>query len=115
VDGLVTLNTSVEDHYPSMEPRSFNLSQNYPNPFNPATDIRYQIMDVRSPMHTSLTIYNLLGQSVKTLVNETKDPGYYSAGWNGCDESGRAVPSGICYYQLTADDFTATRHMLLLK
>lgn len=105
-------------------PVEYSLSQNYPNPFNPTTDIRYQIPDVRYkmqdarskiPIHTSLKIYNILGQEVITLVDEAKEAGYYTVAWDGRDSSGREVSSGIYFYRLKAGDFTATKKMALLK
>ena len=96
-------------------PVEYALAQNYPNPFNPMTDIRYQIADNRSPVHTTLKIYNILGQKVRTLVEETKEPGYYTTTWNGKDASGNAVASGVYLYRLTAGDFTATKRMVLMK
>jgi limonene-1,2-epoxide hydrolase len=88
-------------------PREYALEQNYPNPFNPVTIVRYQ---VPSPAHVVLSVYNLLGQKVETLVNGPQSPGYKSVSW---DASG--VPSGIYYYRLTAGSFMATRSMMVIK
>ncbi|UCE19262.1 MAG: T9SS type A sorting domain-containing protein [Gemmatimonadota bacterium] len=96
-------------------PTEYSLGQNYPNPFNPTTDIRYQIPDVRSPIHTTLKIYNVLGQEVRTLVDMEKEPGYYAVTWNGRDNEGRQAASGVYFYRLTAGDYTATRRMVLMK
>ncbi|UCE20014.1 MAG: T9SS type A sorting domain-containing protein [Gemmatimonadota bacterium] len=96
-------------------PTEFHLSQNYPNPFNPSTDIRYQIADNRSAVHTTLKIYNILGQAVRTLVDEVKEPGYYEVTWDGLDEEGHEISSGIYFYRLQSGDFTATRRMVLMK
>ena len=91
----------------SATPSEYALEQNYPNPFNPVTIVRYQ---VPAAGHVVLSVYNLLGQRVGTLVNGPQSPGYKSVSW---DASG--VPSGIYYYRLTAGTFTATRSMLLIK
>lgn len=99
----------------SVIPKEYRLFQNYPNPFNPTTDIRYQIPDDRSPAHTTLKIFNLLGQEVRTLVDEVKDAGYYSVTWDGRDNLGNDVPSGVYFYRLTAGDFMKTRKMILTK
>ena len=96
-------------------PESFVLEQNYPNPFNPRTDIRYQIPDVGSGIHTTLTIYNVLGQEVRTLVNEIKEPGYYQMTWDGRDDLGFEVSSGVYFYQIRTESYFATKRMLLMK
>lgn len=94
------------------QPVEFSLLQNYPNPFNPRTTIYYKLgkaSDVR------LTIFNMLGQQIRTLVNQKQSAGRQIVHWNGKDSNQRVVPSGIYYYRLEADNFTATRKMLLLK
>jgi hypothetical protein len=91
-------------------PEGYALQQNYPNPFNPTTSINFQIPNPKSQTHVVLRIYNILGQEVATLVNETKTPGYYSVTWDASDMS-----SGVYVYRLTAGDFTATRSMMLMK
>ncbi|UCE18577.1 MAG: T9SS type A sorting domain-containing protein [Gemmatimonadota bacterium] len=96
-------------------PEIFHLAQNYPNPFNPTTDIRYQIADRRSSLHITLKIFNLLGQEVRTLVNEIQEPGYYSVSWDGRDEAGLEVSSGVYFYRLVSGEYTATKRMVLMK
>ena len=93
-------------------PRSYVLQQNYPNPFNPETVIYYLL-----PKQTELRleIYNIAGQLVRTLVEERQPAGYYSANWNGKDEFGREVASGIYFYNLRTKDFVQTRKMLLVR
>jgi photosystem II stability/assembly factor-like uncharacterized protein len=88
-------------------PSRFELAQNYPNPFNPATEIKYQLSD-RSQV--TLKIFDLIGKEITTLVNETKEPGNYSASWNADN-----MPSGIYVYRLTAGNITQARKMLLVK
>lgn len=96
-------------------PSDYALHQNYPNPFNPGTDITYQLSAVRSAVHTTLKIYNILGQEVRTLVNESQKPGSYIITWDGRDEYGNEVSGGLYFYRLEAGEWTATRRMLLLK
>jgi hypothetical protein len=93
-------------------PEHFSLSQNYPNPFNPRTSIEYSIP---TRANVELAVYNLLGQKIKTLIDEAKPAGAYSIDWNGTDESGRTVSAGIYFYQLTAGDYSEARKMVFLK
>ena len=110
-------------------PTEYSLRQNYPNPFNPTTTIDYTLpggernTENRIQFHTSLKIYNILGQGVRTLVDEIKEAGYYTVTWDGLDENGQTIPSGIYFSRLTIegtlrgnrDGFTATRRMVLMK
>ena len=85
----------------------FYLSQNYPNPFNPSTQIRYQISESG---RVTLTVFDLLGREVRTLVDEQKQPGTYTVTFDG---SGLA--SGVYFYRLQAGSFTTTRKLVLLR
>ncbi len=96
-------------------PETFALQQNYPNPFNPTTDIRYQIPMTESRAHTTLKIYNILGQEVRTLVDEIRQPGYYSVTWDGQDDKGQRAASGIYFYRIVAGQYEGTRRMVLVK
>jgi len=94
-------------------PLTFQLEQNYPNPFNPVTTIRYQIPKT---LQVSLKIYNILGQEVKTLVNEPVSAGSYETLWDGTDGFGNKVSSGIYLYRLETDGgYGETRKLVLLK
>jgi hypothetical protein len=99
-------------------PESYGLDQNYPNPFNPSTKISY-LLPVAS--NVTLKIYNLLGQEVATLVQGVIAPGKYQIVWNGTDNAGKALASGMYFYRLDASaqdggqSFTSIRKMLLLK
>ena len=98
-------------------PKEYTLSQNYPNPFNPSTSIEFSIL-VDSDV--TLTIYNLLGQAVTELVNEEISSGSYSVVWNGTDENGFQVSSGVYLYKMQATgvdgkEFQQIRKMVLLK
>jgi hypothetical protein len=88
------------------------LDQNYPNPFNPHTTIRFGL-----PSHASveLRIYSVSGQLVRSLVDRTLHPGRYAETWDGRDERGRPVASGVYFYRLRAGDFRQTRKMTLLR
>jgi len=99
-------------------PKFFNLSQNYPNPFNPNTTIRFEIGSAggsQEAMQTTLKIYNILGQVVKTLVDKPRSPGVYHQTWDSKNEQGEKVSSGIYFYQLRVDDYNETKKMVLLK
>lgn len=94
-------------------PKAFQLSQNYPNPFNPSTVIQYTL---QKKGKVELKIYNLTGALVKTLVNEEQNPETYRVIWDGTDEKGRLVPTGIYFYVLRADkNASISRRMILLK
>jgi hypothetical protein len=109
---------SVEiDENKKIVPTEFVLSQNYPNPFNPSTSIEFSV-PVNS--NVTLTIYNLLGQVVTTIVNEEISAGNYSMVWNGEDQSGFKVSTGIYLYKMKATgtngkEFQQIRKMVLLK
>ncbi|MBN2088262.1 T9SS type A sorting domain-containing protein, partial [candidate division KSB1 bacterium] len=93
-------------------PEAFVLSQNYPNPFNPTTEIVYALP---KDVTVSLTIYNTLGHKIATLVNEKQAAGTYRTMWDGRDEFGKNVATGIYFYHLQAGDFSTTMKMLLVK
>ena len=102
--------TSVE--YTPVVPSDFVLMQNYPNPFNPQTTIQYSLP---AAQQVKLTIYNIMGQQVITLVNEPQAAGSYKVVWDGRNQRGQVVPSGLYFYRLEAGDFKAQKRMLLLK
>ena len=93
-------------------PEGYVLDQNYPNPFNPTTIIGYSLPGTS---HVTLEIYNVLGQGVRTLVDQMQPAGQYQIEWNSTDESGRPVASGVYLYRLSTDNFTQAKKMLLLK
>jgi len=99
-------------------PRTFALEQNFPNPFNGETVISYQLSVIRDQgsenrLHVRLEIYNILGQKVRTLVDELRKPGRHRVSWDGRDDHGNALPSGLYWYRLQTRDFVATRRMVL--
>lgn len=93
-------------------PTQFSLSQNYPNPFNPKTTISYALP---ADAFVKLNVYNILGQKVKTLVDEQQTAGYKQVIWDGKSDRGQEVSSGIYFYQIQAGSFTKTAKMSLLK
>ncbi len=96
----------------AMLPKEFVLYQNYPNPFNPYTKIEYQLPKITK---VTLKIFNILGQEIKTLINQEQEPGNYQIMWDGTNNLGIKVSSGIYLYQFKADGFVQTKKMILLK
>ncbi|OVE79391.1 hypothetical protein BVY01_02510 [bacterium I07] len=88
------------------------LEQNYPNPFNPLTTIQYQLPE---PRYLELKVYNIYGQKIRTLLNENKSAGQYEVQWDGRDDLGRDVASGVYVYRIQAEDFVQSRKMLLMR
>ena len=93
-------------------PSSEELWQNHPNPFNPQTQIEFGLAEASE---VSLVIYNLLGQRVINLLNETLPAGQHTVNWNGEDETGQKVASGVYFYRLQAGDYDEVRKMILMK
>ena len=95
----------------------FALLQNFPNPFNPSTTIRYAVPGTRSgeTVPVTLVVYDILGQEIKTLVAETQSPGLHTVAWDGTDNSGRRVSSGVYIYRLTAGSYSSSMRMVLMK
>ena len=93
-------------------PVAFTLHQNYPNPFNPSTTIEYSLP---TSCHVRLDILNLLGQTVRTLLDEVRTAGDHRVVWNGTDASGQRVASGVYLYRITTPQGSQSRQMLLLK
>lgn len=90
----------------------YKLAQNYPNPFNPDTRITF-VMPQEAKV--TLNVYNVVGQLIKTLVDETKSAGQHSVQWNGTNNFGEKTGSGIYFYKIISDNFTAARKMVILK
>ena len=108
--------TAVEESITDILPASFQLDQNYPNPFNPSTSIWF---DLPTRAKVTLTVFNLLGQEVSTLVDEDLPAGRHLSTWDGHSDNGAPVASGIYFYKLIADaddnKFVETKKMMLLK
>jgi hypothetical protein len=107
-----TIVTSISDETFAPVAESFSLQQNYPNPFNPETTIRFE---VTAPGKLSLVIFNALGQKVKTLFNGSAQVGSQQVVWNGTNDAGNSVASGVYYYQMRSTDLVVTKKMTLIK
>jgi hypothetical protein len=94
------------------QPSAYQLFQNYPNPFNPSTTIEFALSKAAN---VRLEIFNIVGQKVRTLVSERVAPGGYQVVWDGLDDNGRQVTTGVYLYRFTADNFVQTRKMLFVK
>jgi hypothetical protein len=112
----ITLNGKTKFHHPiSVElpaPTSYSLSHNFPNPFNASTSFKYEIPKTT---HVFIEVYNILGKKVKTLIDEDKDAGYYTVYWDGVDENGEGVVSGIYFYIISTEKFHATQKMIVVR
>ena len=93
-------------------PKRIELAQNYPNPFNPSTSIKFGLPDEGK---VKLVIYNILGQKVRELINESRPAGYHTAVWNGKNDLGQEVASGLYIYRLETVKGAESRKMLLVK
>lgn len=102
--------TSVDEN--NNVPKRFILQQNYPNPFNSKTKIEY-VLDNRQ--NVELMIYDVLGQEITKLINEVKESGRYSVVWDGENEFGNTLPSGVFIYKIKAGEFTQAKKMILLR
>lgn len=96
----------------SLVPNEYRLEQNYPNPFNPTTEIRFQLPDAGQ---VELTVYNTLGQEVKTLVSGTYDSGVHTVQWDGTNDFGNPVSSGVYFYKIVANKYVALKKMNLMR
>ncbi len=110
---IVVLPTlDISDTHTSSLPNKYQLGQNYPNPFNPVTEIEYSLP---ASSRVTISINDILGRKVNTLIDEVKPAGQYIASWDGRDTNGNPVASGIYLYSIRTDRFTQTKKMLLLK
>ncbi len=109
---IISQSVDVPEQDPSSHPTKFQLFPNYPNPFNPATTIEYFLP---KNAWVNLSIYNLLGQKIKTLINEHQKRGLKAIKWDGEDENGNKLSSGVYFYKLKTKDFVQSKKMLLIK
>ena len=112
IASTATLSRSLSTDERIGVPDVFALKQNYPNPFNPVTRVLY---DIPEASFVTITIYDLLGHQVRTLVSSYEEPGYKSIVWNATNDHGMPVSAGMYLYRIRADKFTQTKKMLLLK
>lgn len=101
-------------HVRASLPQEYELWQNHPNPFNPETVIRYAVAS-REAIGTRLVVFNALGQRVRTLLDEPQAAGFHSVVWDGRDDHGRKLSSGIYFYTLTSGSFVDVKKMTLLE
>lgn len=112
IQSLYDFVTDVKDEQEVSLPKNFGLTQNYPNPFNGQTNIEFQISSQSS---VKIQIFNILGQKIKTLIDEEKSPGYYTIIWDSKNDFGDSMNSGIYFIKFTAGKFTEAKKMTLLK
>ena len=116
LNGSVTLNETVNRNLSGLTvknvPNEYALNQNYPNPFNPTTTIEYQLPE---DTRVNVSIYNMVGKKVKTLVSESKEAGYHEIQWDATNEFGSKVSAGVYFYRITTGEFSKTHKMVLIK
>tara|TARA_Y100001970_G_scaffold288299_1_gene415194 strand:- start:782 stop:4894 length:4113 start_codon:yes stop_codon:yes gene_type:complete len=108
IDGANALSAYLE----GLLPDEFALHQNHPNPFNPVTTLRYDLPD---RTHVNITVYDMLGRKVRTILNQQQDPGYKSLIWDATNDYGKPVSAGVYLYQIQAGEYINTKKMVLLK
>jgi formylglycine-generating enzyme required for sulfatase activity len=108
----VVIREQLDAKIETILPERFTLYQNYPNPFNPVTTLRY---DLPENSLVNITIYDMLGREVITLIDQTQDAGYRSVNWNATNNYGKPVSAGIYLYQIQAGEYISTKKMVLLK
>jgi len=112
-DVFAWMSNLTNDPFTGTPPPAKNtLAQNFPNPFNPSTTIKF---DMKDKGIVTLKVYNVAGQLVRTLVNEVRPAGSYTEPWNGLNDRGSAVASGIYFYKMETNGFTATKKMVMLR
>jgi hypothetical protein len=112
IQNLYNEKAAVYQQNLSQIPDEYDLAQNFPNPFNSLTTIHYQLKEAGL---VKIEIYDILGQKVRTLLDQQKGTGYYSISWNGKNNEGRLVSSGIYIYKMKSKDFLKSRKLLLIK
>jgi hypothetical protein len=119
-DGILKITpTAVYENDNLNLPQNFSLGQNFPNPFNPTTSIPFKVKSlefgVGRPTHTTLIVYNILGQRIRSLVDENLNSGTYQVTWDAKNDKGEKVPSGVYFYRLKSGDVSEVRKMVLLR
>ena len=112
VDLQLTVETANVGLDQSTIPLVFSLGQNYPNPFNPITQIRYGLP---KDAMVNITLYDIMGRTIRTLVKSRQTAGYRSIQWNGTNDKGKSVSAGMYFYSIQAGEFRQTKKMVLLK
>jgi len=109
---VVAVSTNLSELSLKALPTVYSLNQNFPNPFNPTTTIEYSIPESGN---VDLVIYNMAGQKVRTLINNTQNAAFYKVVWDGRNDSGEAVASGLYFYKLVSGNFSKIEKMTLIK
>jgi len=110
--GFISIGVVGVDPTNTEIPTEFALNQNYPNPFNPETNISFSLP---KEQNVSLVVFNLLGQQVRTLVNTSLSAGIHTSTWDGRNDEGANVPSGIYFYRLNTSEFSQTNKMVMVR
>ncbi|MBN1479658.1 T9SS type A sorting domain-containing protein [candidate division KSB1 bacterium] len=108
---ILTIKTQ-DNSYAADIPDHYELAQNYPNPFNPTTCIRFGLPEAT---FVELTIFNSIGQKVRTLLSGYRQAGRFTFSWDGLNDGGEKAQSGVYLYRLETGDFNRTKKMLLIK
>jgi hypothetical protein len=108
----IFIKTDIKDEYQLIVPAKFALYQNYPNPFNPITKIRYGLP---KECDVKLAVFDIHGELVRWIVVKNQQPGYYEVIWDGRNNAGQMVASGIYLYRIQAATYVKTQKMVLLK
>ena len=111
-EGLIPAVTEQTELSLAVIPEVYALSQNYPNPFNPETVIHY---DLPFPSHVKLSVYNIMGQKVATLVDGERSAGSHSIVWDGKNNKGESLASGVYLYRMETEGFVQTRKLVLMR
>lgn len=111
LDEVTVVSSSIEKLGEEI-PVEYELQQNYPNPFNPTTKIKYGLPE---SARVSVTIYNILGQLVSTLIHKEQLAGYYEVNWDARTDTGATLPSGVYFYRVETKNFSDTRSMVFQK
>ena len=115
LDGITGIDEPGETGSPGI-PVTFALGQNYPNPFNPQTTIVFDVPpSVGTGVDVLLSVYNLRGRKVRTLVDTWKAPGSHYVQWDGKNDRGEKLTSGVYFYRIEAGSYVATRKLLLIE
>ena len=110
--GATSIGCGAMDVDNNVTPGLFILHQNYPNPFNPITTLRYNLPE---DALVNITIYDMMGRQVKTLINGSQAAGYRTNQWNATNDEGKPVSAGLYLYTIQAGEFRQTKKMVLLK
>jgi hypothetical protein len=115
-DNQVSILNSIQQDIRNSIPRDWMLYQNYPNPFNPTTTIEFDVPEMTGKIpRAAIQIFNILGQHIMTIERGIHDAGRYSVMWDGKNDNGVRVSSGVYFYRLLAGDYVSTKKMVMLK